>query len=178
MAIEFQCEHCEQINQVPDEDGGAMGQCPHCGHSMYIPLPAGEESAALELDEVDPQEEARRQKLMEQTRQTQHQLWRDRAGPENNQDSPEPPPGRASGKPKPIDPEDAAMTVEEYVLAMARGSLDEAEAFAAHLVGNPQIVNPIIAQAAERGFTHPSLQKVPPAVQMGFLKKLTDYLNG
>ena len=154
-----------------------MGQCPHCGHSMYIPLPAGEESEILDLDEVNAEDEAKQRELAEQARRTLHQLWKDKTEPENDKDSPKPSAGTTSRKPRPIDPEDAAMTVEEYVLAMARGSFDEAEAFAAHLLGNPQVVNPIIAEAAKRGFTHPSLQKVPAAVQKGFLKKLTEYLN-
>ena len=58
MAIEFQCEHCEKTIGAPDERGGSMGQCPHCGHSMYIPLPSGTESEALELEEVSPEDEA------------------------------------------------------------------------------------------------------------------------
>lgn len=178
MAIKFQCEHCEQINQVPDELGGRMGQCPHCGHSMYIPLPAGQASEALELDEVNPEDEARQRKLMEQTRRTLHRLWQDKPVPEGTEKAPQPSAGAASRKPKPIDPEDAAMTVQEFVLAMARGSLDEAESFAAHLVGNPQVVNPIIIEAMEKGFSNSSLQNVPAAVQKGFLRKLVQYLNG
>ena len=177
MAIEFKCEHCERTIRAADELGGRMGQCPHCGHSMYIPLPAGAVSETLELDEVDSQEEAQRQKLLAETRRTMHKLWQDRAPPE-------PPNGQAqdatqtsAGKVKPIDPEDAAMTVEEYVLAMARGSLEEAEALAAHLVGNSQVVKPIIAKVLQRGFSHPSLQDVPPAVQQGFLKKLLEYVR-
>ena len=177
MAIEFQCEHCEKIIRAPDERGGSMGQCPHCGHSMYIPLPSGEESEALELEEISPEDEARRQELMEHTRRTLHGLWQDKAVPENNKDSAQETRRTIGRKVKAIDPEDAAMTVEEYVVAMARGSLEEAEALAAHLVGNQQVVNPIIAEALERGFSHPSLEKVPLAVQKGFLKKLLEYLQ-
>ena len=53
MAIVFQCEHCEKDIEVPDELGGQMDQCPHCGHSMYTPLAAGAESEALDLTEID-----------------------------------------------------------------------------------------------------------------------------
>ena len=177
MAIEFKCEHCERIIRAADELGGRMGQCPHCGHSMYIPLPAGEVSEALELDEVNPEEEAQRQELIAETRRTMHKLWQDRAAAESSggqaQDSTETVRRRA----KPLDPEDAAMTVEEYVLAMSRGSLDEAEALAAHLVGNLQVVKPIITEALQRGLSHPSLRDVPPAVQQGFLKKLLEYVR-
>ena len=178
MAIELKCEHCEKLIQAPDELGGNMGQCPHCGHSMYIPLPAGEASEALELEQEDPQEEAQREELMAKTRQAMLKLLQDRAGPESSK-------GQAKNlretvvrrKAKPIDPEDAAMTVEEYVVAMSRGSLDEAESSAAHLLGNPQVVNPIIDQALKRGLLHPSLNGVPLAVQNGFLKKLQEYLK-
>ena len=177
MAIEFQCEHCEQNIRASDELGGRMGQCPHCGHSMYIPLPAGTASEALELDEVDPQDEAQRQQLMEQTRQTLHKLWQDRAAAESSRGQAQKLPEDAKRRVKAIDPEEAAMAVEEYVLAMARGSLDEAEALAAHLLGNQQVVNPIIAEALEHGFSHPSLREVPLAVQKGFLRKLLEYLK-
>ena len=177
MAIEFQCEHCEQSIRASDELGGRMGQCPHCGHSMYIPLPAGTASEALELDEVDPQDEAQRQQLMEQTRQTLRKLWQDRAAPESSKGQAQKLPENAKRRVKTIDPEEAAMAVGEYVLAMARGSLDEAEALAAHLLGNQQVVNPIIAEALEHGFSHPSLREVPLAVQKGFLKKLLEYLK-
>ena len=177
MAIEFQCEHCEKTIRAADELGVSMGQCPHCGHSMYIPLPAGTESEALELEEIGPEDEAQQQELMEQTRRTVHELWQDKAAPENNKDSAQETRRTISRNVKAIDPEDAAMTVEEYVLAMARGSLEEAEALAAHLVGNQKVVKPIIAEALECGFSHPSLEKVPLAVQKGFLKKLLEYLQ-
>ena len=172
MAIELQCEHCEQLIRVADELGGRMGKCPHCGHSMYIPLPADEKSEALELEQVDPEDEAQREQLMARTRQTVLDLLKDRAEPEAKDK------GTAKGKAKPIDPEDAAMTVEEYVVAMAHGSLEEAEALAAHLVGNPQVVNPVITEALEGGLSHPALKNIPPAVQKGFLRKLIEYLNG
>ena len=154
-----------------------MGECPHCGHSMYVPLPAGETSEALELEQVDPEDEAKHEELMAKTRQTMHKLLEDRATPESSESQGQRPVETVKRRAKPIDPEDAAMTVEEYVVAMAHGSLDEAEALAAHLVGNPQVVNPVIAQALKRGLIHPSLNGVPLAVQKGFLKKLVAYLK-
>ncbi|NIA07042.1 MAG: hypothetical protein GWP14_05315 [Actinobacteria bacterium] len=178
MAIEFQCEHCEKTIRTADELGGRMGKCPHCGHSMYIPLPASEKSEVLELEQVDPEEEAQREQLMARTRQTLHDLLQDRAETEAKENQATDYKETVKGKGKPIDPEDAAMTVEEYVVAMARGSLEEADALAVHLVGNPQVVNPVIAEAMERGFDHPSLRDVPEAVQKGFLRKLAEYLNG
>ena len=177
MAIELQCEHCEQLIRVEDELGGQMGKCPHCGHSMYIPLPAGMDSEALELEQIDPEDEARRKQVMAKTRQTMHDLLQDRAEPEADENRDTDYKGPAKGKVKPIDPEDAAMTVEEYVVAMAHGSLEEAEALAVHLVGNPQVVKPVIAEAMERGLEHRSLRDVPAAVQKGLLRKLVEYLN-
>ena len=177
MAIEFKCEHCEKLIQAPDELGGNMGQCPHCGHSMYIPLPAGEASEPLELDEENPQEESQREELMAKTRQAMLNLLQDRDAPGLTGEQAKNLGETARGKAKPIDPEDAAITVEEYVVAMSRGSLDEAESLAAHLAGNPQVVGPVIAQALKRGLIHPSLNGVPLAVQKGFLKKLEEYLK-
>ena len=177
MAIEFKCEHCEKLIQAADELGGNMGQCPHCGHSMYIPLPPGEASEPLELDEENPQEEAQREELMAKTRQAMLNLLQDRAKSKSTDEQDNNLGATARGKAKSIDPEDATMTVEEYVVAMSRGSLDEAEALAAHLVGNPQVVNPVIAQALKQGLIHPSLNGVPLAVQKGFLKKLEEYLK-
>ena len=177
MAIELQCEHCEQLIRVEDELGGQMGKCPHCGHSMYIPLPAGEESEALELEQADPEDEAQREQLMAKTRQAMRDLLQDRAEPEADKNHDADQGGTAKGKVKPIDPEDAAMTVEEYVVAMAHGSLEEAESLAAHLVGNPQVVNPVIAEAMERGLNHPSLRDLPAAVQQGLLRKLVEHLT-
>ncbi len=177
MAIIFQCEHCDKEIEVPDELGGQMGQCPHCGHSMYTPLAAGAESEPLDLTEVDLAEEDRLQKEMEQSRQAMQRIWSDRRTDDTSRPSRERPvrqPGRGA---KAIDPEDAAMTVEQYVLAMAHSSLEEAEALAAHLVGNPQTVNPIIKKALKDGLTNPSLNNVPEALQKGFLKKLFEYLN-
>jgi len=177
MAIVFQCEHCKKDIEVPDELGGRMGQCPHCGHSMYIPLAGGAESEALELTEIDLAEEDRIKKEMEQTRQTMQRIWSDRTTAKAGREGKEKlttPPGR---KVKPIDPEDAGFTVEQYVVAMARSSLEEAEAMAAHLVGNPQTVNPIIEKALKEGLSNASLKNVPEAVQKGFLKKLLEYLN-
>lgn len=177
MAVEFQCEHCEKTIRAADEQGGSMGTCPHCGHSMYVPLPAAEVSEPLELAEVNPKDEAEERELLEETRQTMRKLLKDRAAgePKRGADQERTEPSRS--RVKPIDPEDAAVTVQEYVVAMARGSLDEAEALAAHLVGNPQVVKPIIARAMAGEFDHPSLREIPPAVQKGFLKKLLEYVK-
>ena len=154
-----------------------MGQCPHCGHSLYIPLAAEGESEPLELVETDPAEEARMQKEMEHARQTMRQILTDKDTTEPDDHPKETPRDLAGRKPKPIDPEDASLTVEQYVLAMSQSCLDEAEALAAHLLGNPETVNPIINKALKDGLIHPHLQGVPEAVQKGFLKKLFDYLN-
>ncbi len=177
MAIVFQCEHCEKDIEVPDELGGRMDQCPHCGHSMYIPLAGGAESEALELTEIDPAEEDRIQKEIEQSRQTMRRIWSNRRTVEAAEAGKERPAPRSGRKVKPINPEDAGFTVEQYVVAMAGSSLDEAEAMAAHLVGNPQTVNPIIKKALKEGLSNASLKNVPEAVQKGFLKKLFEYLN-
>ena len=177
MSIIFQCEHCEKNIQVADELGGQMGECPHCGHSMYVPLANVAESDPLELTEIDVAEEARMQEEMEQTRQTMQRIWSDRKTSEAAEADKERPVPRSARNVKPIDPEDAAMTVEQYVVAMAWSSLDEAEAMAAHLVGNPQIVNPIIKKALKEGLSNESLKNVPEAVQKGFLKKLFEHVN-
>jgi hypothetical protein len=44
-------------------------------------------------------------------------------------------------------------------------------------VGNQQVVESIITEALQRGFSHPSLEQVPLVVQKGFLKKLLEYLQ-
>ncbi len=157
MAIVFQCEHCEKDIEVPDELGGQMGECPHCGHSMYIPLASGAESEALELTEIDLAEEDRIQKEMEQSRQTMRRIWSDRTSAKAGREDKEKPTTIPGRKAKPIDPEDAGLTVEQYVVAMAWSSLEEAEALAAHLAGNPQTVNPIIIKAIKEGIRNVSL---------------------
>ena len=177
MAIIFQCERCEQNIEVADELGGRMGQCPHCGHDLYVPLAGDAQSEPLDLTEIDPAEESRIQEELEQSRRTMQRIWSDRASAKaGHRERAEPVMSRGQ-RVKPIDPEDAAMSVEQYVLAMAHGSLEEAEALAAHLLGNPQTVNPIIKKAMNEGLSNPSLQNVPEAVQKGFLKKLLEYLN-
>ena len=177
MPITFQCEHCEKDIEVADELGGQMGQCPHCGHSMYMPLADGAESEVLELTEIDLAEEDRIKQETEQSRRAMRQIWSDRATAKADRGSKEKrmaPPGRQV---KPIDPGDAAFTVEQYVMAMAWSQLDEAEALAAHLAGNPQTVNPIIKKALKEEIRNVSLKNVPEALQKGFLKKLFKYLN-
>ena len=177
MPVTLQCEHCEKNIEVPDELTGQMGECPHCGHSMYIPLADGAESEALELTDTDVVEESQMREEMERSRQTMRRLWSDRQAIEAGPKDKERTGSGAEQKAKPIDPEDAGFTVEQYVVAMARSSLDEAEALAAHLVGNPQTVNPIIKKALNEGLESVALKDVPEAVQKGFLKKLFAYLN-
>ena len=132
---------------------------------------------AIEFQEVDPEAEAQERQLMDQTHETMRNLLQDRAAAEPSRGTNRRRTERSSRKAKPIDPEDAAMTVEEYVVAMARGNLDEAEALAAHLVGNAPVVKPIISKAMEGGLSHSSLREIPPAVQKGFLNKLLEYLE-
>lgn len=177
MSIIFQCEHCEKNIEVSDELGGQMGQCPHCEHSMYIPLADGGESEALELTEIDLVEEDRIQKEIDQSRETMRQILSDRTTAKAARRGNEKRVAEPVRQVKPIDPEDAAQTVEQYVVAMAWSQLEEAEALAAHLVGNPWTVNPIITKALKEGLSNASLENIPEAVQKGFLKKLFEDLN-
>ena len=177
MTIEFQCEHCEKLIRAADDQGGALAPCPHCGHSMYVPLPPGQESEPLDLEEPDPAEEAHREQLMNQPRQTVINISKE--NPADESARPETPTAQSTPRPnpKPLDPEDAAYTVEQYVIAMAHSSLDEAGALAAHLAGHADIVNPIINQALTLGINNPALSNIPAAVQQGFLKRLRLDLN-
>ena len=177
MPITLQCEHCEKDIEVSDELAGQMGRCPHCGHSMYMPLADGAESEVLELTEIDLAEEDRIKQETEQSQQAMRRIWSDRATAKADQGSEKKRMAQPGRQVKPIDPEDAAFTVEQYVMAMAWSQLDEAEALAAHLAGNPQTVNPIIKKAMKEGISNASLKNVPEALQKGFLKKLFKYLN-
>ena len=67
MSIGFNCERCKKKIKAPEGAGGKWGNCPHCGHSCYIPLPRSEDEEELKLAPIDESQETRYGEMMRQT---------------------------------------------------------------------------------------------------------------
>ncbi|MHC4987580.1 MAG: hypothetical protein ACYTFX_03655 [Planctomycetota bacterium] len=64
MSISLHCESCKKKIKAPDEAGGKWGNCPHCKHRNYIPLPKPDDEPELRLVPLDESEETQMERLI------------------------------------------------------------------------------------------------------------------
>ncbi len=74
MAIILHCESCGAKIKAPDEGGGKYGRCPNCNHRNYIPAARIGDEPELKLAPIDPNEETRYARLMEETSELTRQI--------------------------------------------------------------------------------------------------------
>ncbi len=167
MAIEFHCPHCGHKIRAAAEHAGKHGKCPTCKNPVYVPTPS-EELEPLRLAPVDDADRRAREKADEEAR-----LLAQRMREERGEIPPEAP--RA---PVPDDLGDARLQpdmeslVTHYVLCMAEGKLDEAEALAKDIRADLPRAQEYIQRLVSDDLPPTRLSHVPRGVLLKFLKQL------
>lgn len=166
MAIEFHCEHCGKVIKAPVDSAGKRGKCPHCQQLCYIPAPP-DEAEAYDLAPLDPEEERRRRREEAAAHELQRRLLHERkevAGP----DAPPPP----SAKDEAVRPADLRAAVADYLSAMQRGHLSEADRIAYLLAANKKEVLALIERIGADEVMGAELASLPRPLLLGFLRQL------
>lgn len=183
MPIVFHCEHCDKKISAPDEFGGKAGKCPHCQQRVFIPSPP-DQLEEIPLAPEDPNEERHRLQLLRETFKVQQQLNEHKEAPEQPGSQTPAPAGGALPFSDTDDDlgfasstgraSDANITslVEQYLVLMAKGSLDAATERADQIAAAGPKAKRVVEQMAMQDILEPSLANVPPSVISGYFKKL------
>src|SRR5262245_26257875 len=127
MSIEFHCEHCGKLIQAPRESAGRRGKCPHCQNINYIPSPR-DELEAYDLAPIDQEAEHRRAREEAMAHEIQRKLLHERKEVEGPEVAP-----RLRPEDDAVRPGDLKALLTDYLSAMSRGHLEEAERLASAL---------------------------------------------
>lgn len=170
MAIEFHCEHCGKMVRAGAEHAGKRGKCPSCHQPVYIPAP-DEEIEPLRLAPIDPNAERDRQRLLKEGRDLATRLMKEK-------DAPPPEPAARPLSNEPVGdmrlPIDMDALIIDYVLAMADGSLDEAEEIAKDIRRDPKRAEEVMQRFTMDEIPPAQLAAIKRPVLIGFFKQLRE----
>ena len=169
MPIEFHCEHCDRMIRAADEHGGKHGKCPSCHQRVYIP---SSESEPLDLAPVDELAEKRARQQATESQRFADNILLDAGGA--GRGGADADLGRsAAAAPGAVPPSvDVAELVNEYVIAMFDGDLQEGEAIAKQLRRHHKTVVEVVDRILADEIPPQALERIPRPVMMGFLKQL------
>jgi len=163
MSISFHCECCKKKIKAPDNTGGKWGDCPHCKHRCYIPMPenafANEEE--LSLEPVDEAEEKQYQDMMRQTRALQQEILSETAA--NDDDA-----SNDTGE----NEKELFKNIIIYLRQMADGELFQAEETEKKIVPVGAEAKNILKKMAKAKNPEPELADVASKVLLGLIKGL------
>jgi len=169
MSISFHCESCKKKVKAPDTAGGKWGNCPHCNHRCYIPLPRSADEEELKLAPLDESADEQYSRLMRETRNlTQNLLHQTKQIDDNN--------AKASVPEEPGERE-LIKAVILYLRQMADGQLDEAQVIANQLAQFNEAVKKILVKMARAERPEPELADIPERVVNKLIKNLNANLG-
>ncbi len=169
MAISFHCESCKKKIKAPDATGGKWGNCPHCNHRCYIPLPPSADEEELTLAPLDENEDAQYGQLMRETYSLTQNVLRQTEQPDDNN-------AKAPVREEP-DERELIKAVILYLRQMADGQLDEAQAIANQLGQFNEAVKEILIKMARAERPEPELADIPERVVNKLIKNLNANLG-
>jgi hypothetical protein len=165
MPVSFRCEHCGRQVEAPPEAAGKRGKCPYCQQTNYIPLPPDQRDL-IPLEELDEQEERRRQQELRRLREAEKELIADSGG-----DTVVPLEHREN-----LSAADLYHFAVNYCLDMAAGKLDRAPQHVEKLRKFGPLGIDAVGDIAAGKVNEPALKNIPPAVLKGFCKQLKEQL--
>jgi len=168
MSITFECGNCRKTIKAPDDAGGKRGKCPHCGHGVFIPNPAGQEEDIIPLAPLDEEEEQRRKKMTEELLKYEKMFYE----------------GEDSSPPVPMEhrenltAEDFHHFVVNYLLDMQHGNLERARMHVEKMKPFRDLAVAAVDDFAAGRAQEPALGPIPKPVLAGFLRQLKRELQG
>ena len=164
MGISFHCECCKKRVKAPDGAGGKWGNCPHCDHRCYIPLPPDPDEEELVLAPLDASEETQYEEQMrESSNLTQHILHETVLDDE---------PVAATTVTE-YDEKELIKHIIVYLRQMADGELPEARKTAGKIGRFAPAARNILKKMARAERPEPELADIAPKVLQSLIKKLS-----
>jgi phage FluMu protein Com len=157
MPITFHCPKCGKHIKAPDGSGGNHSKCPSCEQDVYIPIPM-EELEDFALEPLDPEEERRREEMLEETSKVTSQL-RHAAGT-----------GTTGSGAAPS----AALAgmIHRWALHMSAGELDQATDLRERILRQKEKAQLIVQQIMSDEIPPDALSQIPRPVLNAMLKQL------
>ena len=163
MSISFHCESCKKKIKAPDTAGGKWGNCPHCQHKCYIPLPASDDGGdELTLAPIDEGAETKYGAMMRETHHLTHDILHEM---EDEEDP-------ASPFPKETSEKELLGHIILYLRQMADGMLTQAEANVDKIRPFKDQAKKVIVKMTRAERPEPELADIPPRVLQGYIKDL------
>jgi hypothetical protein len=168
MSISLHCESCKKKIKAPDEAGGKWGNCPHCKHRCYIPLPKPDDEPELTLMPLDESEETQMERLKRETKNLTKEILTQNTLPEEESKTPH------------------AHTANEkeiikecilYLRQMADGELGAAEYTFSQLKKNKKPALRILSSMARAEQPEPELADLPAAILQGLIRDISTKLS-
>lgn len=164
MSIELHCESCKKKIKAPDNAGGKWGNCPHCKHKCYIPLPKNEdEEFELKLAPIDESDETQYGQLMKETHDLTQNILQERELADD--------PGDKHAE-NVVSEKELIKQIIIYLRMMADGELDHAEQIAVRLMKSKGQAVEILKKMARAERPEPELQNIPGKILLGLMKGL------
>ena len=169
MAISFHCESCKKKIKAPDDTGGKWGNCPHCKHRCYIPLPPAADEEEIKLAPINESEETEYSRMMRETQDLTLNIFHEVEQPDDNNT-------KTAVREEP-DERELLKAVILYLRQMADGQLDEAQAIANQLAQFNEAVKEILVKMARSERPEPELADIPERVVNKLINNLSANLG-
>ena len=162
MGISFDCESCKKKVKAPDGAGGKWGNCPHCNHRCYIPLPASafENEEELKLAPMEEDDETQYDAMMRETHDLTKNILHETAVEDEEADA-----GKQGSE------RELVKNIVIYLRLMADGELEQAAEVENKIVP-AKTAKEILQRMAKAERPEPELQDVEPKVLQGLIKRL------
>lgn len=162
MGISFSCESCKKKVKAPDGVGGKWGNCPHCKHRCYIPLPASafENEDELKLAPMEESDETQYDAMMRETHDLTQNILHETAAEDDAADA-----GRGGSE------RELVKHIIIYLHLMAAGKLEQA-AKVENKIAPAETAKDILKRMAKTERPEPELQDVEPKVLQSLIKRL------
>jgi len=175
VAIEFHCSQCSKLIRAPDDAGGRRAKCPYCQQSVYVP--SAEPAEPIPVAPIDDEDQLERLRREDRAFYTEvvKEVGGDDAGAGSR--GPSGKPGDGSKSPQAYQ-EDVDALIVRYLRAMQRSELEEAEDVVELLRGDAEQAREHIQPLLMDEMPPSGVERMPPALLHGFLRKLQERLWG
>jgi DNA-directed RNA polymerase subunit RPC12/RpoP len=166
MSISFNCEKCKKRVKAPDEAGGKYGNCPSCGHRLFIPSVRPENEPELVLQPIDETAETKISAAMRETYSLTMNILHETDLPDDGK----------KGADGPAPTRDMVRWIILYLRQVADGDLDGAQKSEDKLTLHAKQAKEVLRKMAAAERPEPELADIAPKVLLALMKNLDSKL--
>jgi DNA-directed RNA polymerase subunit RPC12/RpoP len=166
MSISFNCEKCKKRVKAPDDAGGKYGNCPSCGHRLFIPAPHTDGEPELVLQPIDEDDDRRIHEELKETYNLTINILHETDIPDDDKTAPI--------GPAPV--REMIRWIVMYLRQVADGDLDGAQKIETKLHQHPKEIKELLKKMSTAERPEPELANIPPKILLGLIKNLESQL--